>query len=191
MRDGVVGDFTVAENLLLIDSSRAPYSRFGFLRDGAIRRHCEELVERVRRQDAAPRHARAQPFGRQHPEADPRARALRKPARAARGAADRGVDVGAAAYIHDRLVEAATAGTAILVISEDLDEVLSISDRILVMYEGAIIAEADPRARPVRRSGLMMAGVDSRRAEREPPLEPERESGSTERDRGIRRRPSV
>ena len=72
----------------------------------------------------------------------------------------RGVDVGAARYIHERLAApSATRGTAILVISEDLDEVLSISDRILVMYEGQIIAEADPRTSTREALGLMMAGV--------------------------------
>ncbi len=71
----------------------------------------------------------------------------------------RGVDVGAARYIHDRLQPQRDRGTAILVISEDLDEVLSISDRILVMYEGRIIAEADPRTSTREALGLMMAGV--------------------------------
>ncbi len=56
----------------------------------------------------------------------------------------RGVDVGAAAYIHERLIEQRNAGTAILVVSEDLDEILSLSDRILVMYEGEVISEVEP-----------------------------------------------
>lgn len=71
----------------------------------------------------------------------------------------RGVDIGAAEYIHGRLVEQRDRGTAILIISEDLDEVTALSDRILVMYEGEIIGEADPRAVPRETLGLMMAGV--------------------------------
>ena len=66
--------------------------------------------------------------------------------------------MGAAAYIHERLREQRDEGTAILVVSEDLDEVLSLSDRILVMYEGTIIAEADPRTSTREALGLMMAG---------------------------------
>ena len=73
----------------------------------------------------------------------------------------RGVDLGAAAYIHDRLVDDRDRGTAILVISEDLDEILSISDRILVMYEGTIVAEADPRRETREALGLMMAGAQA------------------------------
>ena len=70
----------------------------------------------------------------------------------------RGVDVGAARYIHERLGEQRDAGTAILVVSEDLDAVLTLSDRILVMYEGDVIAEADPRASTREAPGPMMAG---------------------------------
>ena len=71
----------------------------------------------------------------------------------------RGVDVGAAAYIHERLIEQRNAGTAIVVVSEDLDEVLSLSDRILVMYEGEIISEVESGASTREALGLMMAGV--------------------------------
>ena len=71
----------------------------------------------------------------------------------------RGVDVGAARYIHERLMRQRDGGTAILVVSEDLDEVLSLSDRVLVMYEGEIIAEANPRESTREALGLMMAGV--------------------------------
>jgi simple sugar transport system ATP-binding protein len=73
----------------------------------------------------------------------------------------RGVDVGAAHYIHERLMEQRDAGTAILIVSEDLDEVLTLSDRVLVMFEGEIIAEAKPRESTREALGLMMAGVRS------------------------------
>jgi simple sugar transport system ATP-binding protein len=69
------------------------------------------------------------------------------------------VDVGAAEYIHARLREQRRDGTAILIISEDLDEVLALSDRILVMYEGAIIGQVDPGTATREAVGLMMAGV--------------------------------
>ena len=73
----------------------------------------------------------------------------------------RGIDVGSAQYIHERLVDQRNAGTAVLVISEDLDEVMTISDRIVVMYEGRIIGSADPRTSTREAIGLMMAGVAS------------------------------
>jgi simple sugar transport system ATP-binding protein len=71
----------------------------------------------------------------------------------------RGVDIGAAEYIHTRLVEARGSGTAIVVISEDLDEVLALSDRVAVMFEGAIVGTVDPADATREEIGLMMAGV--------------------------------
>jgi simple sugar transport system ATP-binding protein len=68
----------------------------------------------------------------------------------------RGVDIGAAEYIHERLVVQRSAGTAILVISEDLDEVVGLSDRVAVIYEGEIVGIVDPST-PREQLGLMMA----------------------------------
>ena len=70
----------------------------------------------------------------------------------------RGVDIGAAEYIHRRLIEARTSGNAILVISEDLDEVLALSDRVAVMFEGRMVAVLDVAEATVERIGLLMAG---------------------------------
>jgi len=71
----------------------------------------------------------------------------------------RGVDIGAAEYIHKRLVAQREEGTAILVISEDLDEVFGLSDRIAVMYEGRVMGIVDPATATREEVGLMMAGV--------------------------------
>jgi len=64
-------------------------------------------------------------------------------------------------YIHERLVSQRDSGTAILVISEDLDEIMTICDRVVVMYEGAIIGSADPRVNSREEIGMMMAGIRS------------------------------
>ena len=159
MRDGIVPVFSVAENLLLIDNAAPAFSRFGFLRGRAIRRHCDELVEAfdVKTPDLnTPTHNLSggniqKLILARELSAEPRVLLVAQPTR--------GVDVGAARYIHERLLTQRERGTAILVISEDLDEVLSLSDRILVMYEGQIIAEADPRTSTREALGLMMAGV--------------------------------
>ena len=159
MRDGIVPGFSVAENLLLIDNAAPAFSRFGFLRGRAIRRHCDELVEAfdVKTPDLnTPTHNLSggniqKLILARELSAEPRVLLVAQPTR--------GVDVGAARYIHERLLTQRERGTAILVISEDLDEVLSLSDRILVMYEGQIIAEADPRTSTREALGLMMAGV--------------------------------
>jgi ABC-type uncharacterized transport system ATPase subunit len=158
MRDGVVADFTVAENLLLIDSDSPDFSRGGFLRDRVIRRHCRQLVEdydvKTPRLETPVRNLSGGNIQKlilaRELSRGPRVLLAAQPTR--------GVDVGAARYIHERLRGQRDAGTAIVVISEDLDEVLSLSDRILVMYEGTIIAEADPRTSTREALGLMMAG---------------------------------
>ena len=71
----------------------------------------------------------------------------------------RGVDIGAAEYIHKRLIEQRSEGVAVLVISEDLDEVLALSDRIAVMYEGQILEVVDRDDADREALGLLMAGV--------------------------------
>ena len=71
----------------------------------------------------------------------------------------RGVDIGATQYIHERLLEQRAHGTAILLISEDLDEIRTLSDRIAVMYEGRIIGIVERDQASVEQIGLMMAGV--------------------------------
>ena len=70
----------------------------------------------------------------------------------------RGLDVGAIEYIHRQLVKQRDAGAAILLISLELDEVMNLSDRILVMFEGSIVAELDPHEVTVQELGLYMAG---------------------------------
>ncbi|MRR32836.1 heme ABC transporter ATP-binding protein, partial [bacterium] len=73
----------------------------------------------------------------------------------------RGVDIGASEYIHQRLLEQRLAGTATLLISEDLDEIRALSDRIAVMYEGRIIGIVNTKESTPEQLGLMMAGVET------------------------------
>jgi simple sugar transport system ATP-binding protein len=69
------------------------------------------------------------------------------------------VDIGATEYIHQRLIEQRDQGTAILLISDDLDEVLALSDRIAVLYEGQIMGVVERQDTNVEELGMMMAGV--------------------------------
>jgi simple sugar transport system ATP-binding protein len=71
----------------------------------------------------------------------------------------RGLDIGATEYVHSRLLEQRQAGTATLLISEDLDEILALSDRIVVIYEGEIMGEVARSEAVPEKLGLMMAGV--------------------------------
>jgi len=159
MRDGVVPDFSVAENLLLVDSGNPAFSRLGFLRSGEIRRHCAALVAAFDiRTPSLETPARTLSGGNiqklimaRELSREPRVLLVAQPTR--------GIDVAAGQYIHDRLRDQRARGTAVLIISEDLDEVMSLADRILVMYEGAIIGESAPGAGTRETIGLMMAGV--------------------------------
>ena len=71
----------------------------------------------------------------------------------------RGLDVGAIEYIHKQIVNSRDSGTAVLLVSLELEEVMSLSDRILVMYEGEIVGELDPKVTTVQELGLYMAGA--------------------------------
>jgi len=161
MRDGVVPDFTVAQNLLLVDNRDSRYSRLGFLRLGAIRRHCQELISafdvRTPSLDTPARNLSGGNIQKlimaRELSCNPRVLLVAQPTR--------GIDVGATTYIHERLVADRDAGTAILIISEDLDEIMTICDRVLVMYEGKIIGSADPRLNSREEIGMLMAGVES------------------------------
>ena len=71
----------------------------------------------------------------------------------------RGLDVGAIETVHSQLREAATEGIGVLLISEDLDEILALADRVVVMYEGAILGECGASDADVGRIGMLMAGA--------------------------------
>ena len=71
----------------------------------------------------------------------------------------RGLDVGAIEYIHKQIVAQRDAGKGVLLVSLELDEVMALSDRILVMYEGEIVGELDPKTTTVEELGLYMAGA--------------------------------
>ena len=162
MRDGVISGFSVADNLILVDNNNHAYSRLGFLRRKAIRRHCEHLVDdfAVKTPDIdTPAHNLSggniqKLILARELSGHPKVLLVAQPTR--------GIDVGSAQYIHERLVEQRDSGTAVLVISEDLDEVMTISDRIVVMYEGQIIGTADPRTTTREAIGLLMAGIAPR-----------------------------
>jgi ABC-type uncharacterized transport system ATPase subunit len=159
MRDGVVADFSVGENLLLVDNGSPAYARFGFLRTRVIRRHCQELVEAFNvKTPSLETPARSLSGGNiqklimaRELSAKPQVLLVAQPTR--------GIDVSASRYIHERLIAQRDSGTAVLIISYDLDEILALSDRVLVMYEGAIIGSADPRTASREEIGMMMAGI--------------------------------
>ncbi|MGZ8785817.1 MAG: ABC transporter ATP-binding protein [Acidimicrobiia bacterium] len=159
MKNGCIGEFTVSENLLLVDHQKAPYVKWGLFDFGAIREHSAQLVKQYAvKTPTLETTARSLSGGNiqklilaREISGTPRVLVASQPTR--------GVDIGAAEYIHKRLVEQRAEDTAILVISEDLDEVFALADRIAVIYEGQIMGIVDPATTTREEIGLMMAGV--------------------------------
>lgn len=157
-REGIVGSMTVAENLVIERLHDPAVSRWGFLRFGAIR---EAAARAIAAYDVRGPGARAavrllsggniqKLILARVLEAGPRLILANQPTR--------GLDVGASAEVGRRLFEARARGAGVLLISEDLDEILALSDRVLVVH-GGVIEEAGPVAAVDRRTiGLMMAG---------------------------------
>jgi simple sugar transport system ATP-binding protein len=143
-RRGLVLEFSLAENLVLHDYDKQPYARRGFLNPGRIFGAARRLLKEFDvRGGTAATPASALSGGNQQKvviarevHRDPRVLVAAQPTR--------GLDVGAIEFVHRRLVEQRDAGKAVLLISLELEEVLSLADRILVIYEGGIAGEFDP-----------------------------------------------
>ena len=159
-RSGLVLNFTVAENMVLDSYHSAPYSK-GIVMDWreTKERGVTRLVEEydVRTPSIEVEMANlsggnqqkvivAREFGR-----DVKLVIASQPTR--------GLDVGSIEYIHERIVEERDEGAAILIVSTELDEVMALSDRVLVMFRGKIVAEVDPMMVSAADIGLYMAGA--------------------------------
>jgi simple sugar transport system ATP-binding protein len=159
MRDGMIKNFTVAENMILREHHKQPYSRSGMLNLRDIAAHSDELIKRFRVK--TPSHDTlaknlsggniqkvviAREFSR-----NPRVIIAAQPTR--------GLDIGATEYVREQLLEQRRKGVAVMLISEDLDEILALSDRIAVIYEGQIMDILPREKATPEKLGLLMAGV--------------------------------
>ena len=154
-------DYTLEDNLVLQRYFEPEFtSRAGFLRRGNIRAYADRLIGQydVRSGQGAVTVARSMSGGNQQKaivareiDKDPELLVAVQPTR--------GLDVGAIEYIHKQLVAERDAGKGVLLVSLELDEVMNLSDRILVMYEGEIVGEFDPKNVTVEELGLYMAGA--------------------------------
>lgn len=159
MRDGMIKNFSISENMILREHHKQPYSKMGFLNLRDITRHTEELIAR---------------FHVKTPSCETQAKNLsggniqkvvlareisRNPRVILAAQPTRGLDIGATEYVREQLLEQRKQGAAILLISEDLDEILALSDRIAVIYEGKIMDIIPRENATPERLGLLMAGV--------------------------------
>ena len=160
-KHGLVLDYTLEDNMILQRYFEPEFvSKTGFMNRKNIRAYAERLIEQydIRSGQGPITTARSMSGGNQQKaivareiDKDPQLLVAVQPTR--------GLDVGAIEYIHKQLVKQRDEGRAVLLVSLELEEVMSVSDRILVMFEGEIVGELDPKKTTVEELGLYMAGA--------------------------------
>ena len=158
-KHGLVLDDSLENNIVLQTYRQKRFQRFGFIKKNAVREYAERIIGQydVRSGQGAITTARSMSGGNQQKAIIGREIDRENPLLIA-VQPTRGLDVGAIEYIHSQLVAQRDAGKAVLLVSLELDEVMNLSDRILVMYEGEIVGEFDPKNVTVEELGLYMAG---------------------------------
>ncbi|MGD2155888.1 MAG: ABC transporter ATP-binding protein [Anaerolineales bacterium] len=159
MRDGMIKEFSVAENIILREHHKPPFSRYGFLNLRSIIQHSDRLIHSFQVKTPS-NETRAKNLSGGNIQKMVLARELsRRPRVLIAAQPTRGLDIGATEYVHQQLLDQRREGTAILMISEDLDEILALSDRIAVIYEGQIMDIIPRELASAEELGLLMAGV--------------------------------
>ena len=155
---GLVLDFSVAENMVLENYAKEPFSKKGILNHGEISQFSKELIQTF---DIRPREetlkARVLSGGNQQKAIIAR-EITNDPDLLITAQPTRGLDIGAIEYVHKALVEQRDKNRAVLLVSLELDEIMNVSDRIAVIYEGSIVGIVDAKEADENRLGLMMAG---------------------------------
>jgi general nucleoside transport system ATP-binding protein len=156
-REGLVLSFNLAENLALRDYRRPPDSRFGWLRPRTLVRRARTLLAEFDVRGGTPTTAASSLSGGNQQKVVVAREVSREPRLLVASQPTRGLDVGATEFVHRRLVHERDEGRAVLLVSFTLEEILSLSDRILVLYEGRIVAELPPTASK-EELGIAMTG---------------------------------
>lgn len=159
-KHGLVLDYSLEENLVLQRYWQPEFQHFKFIKSREVRSYAEKLIDQydIRSGQGAVTSARSMSGGNQQKAIV--AREMDKEHELLVAVQPtRGLDVGAIEYIHKQLVVTRNAGKAVLLVSLELEEVMNVSDRILVMYEGEIVGELDPKAVTVQELGLYMSGA--------------------------------
>jgi simple sugar transport system ATP-binding protein len=159
-KHGLVLDYSLENNMVLQRYWDKQFQRGGIIKSKAVRKYSDRLIEQydVRSGQGSVTIARSMSGGNQQKaiiareiDKDPSLLVAVQPTR--------GLDVGAIEYIHSQIIAQRDAGKAVLLVSLELSEVMNLSDRILVMYEGEIVGEFDPKTTDVQTLGLYMAGA--------------------------------
>ncbi len=157
-RSGLVLGFNVSENVVLDSYYAEPYSH-GIVMDwNAARDHAVELVEQYDVRTPSVDVALSTLSGGNQQKVIAAREFSRDVDLIIASQPTRGIDVGSIEYIHSRIVEERDAGAAVVIVSSELDEVMALSDRLLVMFDGKIVAELDPKHTTNSEVGLYMLG---------------------------------
>lgn len=159
-KHGLVLDYSLEQNMVLQRYWEKEFQTAGFIKNKAVRAYSDRLIEQydVRSGQGSVTIARSMSGGNQQKAIIAR-EIDRNPELLVAVQPTRGLDVGAIEYIHKQLVEQRDSGKAVLLVSLELDEVMDVSDRILVMYEGELVGQLDPKEITVEELGLYMAGA--------------------------------
>lgn len=159
-KHGLVLDYSLEQNMVLQRYYEPEFQKFGFIRKKEVRKYSNELIDKfdVRSGQGAITKVRSMSGGNQQKAIVAR-EMDRKHSLLIAVQPTRGLDVGAIEFIHRQIVKSRDEGTAVLLVSLELEEVMNLSDRILVMYEGEIVGELDPKKTTVQELGLYMAGA--------------------------------
>lgn len=159
-KHGLVLDYKLEDNLVLQRYWQPEFQKGGFIKFDSVRKYAEKLIEKydIRAGQGPITIARSMSGGNQQKAII--AREIDKEHELLVAVQPtRGLDVGAIEYIHKQLVARRDAGKAVFLVSLELDEVMNVSDRILVIYEGEIVGELDPKTTTVQELGLYMSGA--------------------------------
>lgn len=159
MHEGTIPSFSVRENLVLKDYDRTPMARSLFLQKKTIEKNAESLIDKFKIKTPDMNTACASLSGGNIQKVILAREITRKPKVLIAAYPIRGLDIGAAEYVHTQLIEAREQGMGVVLISEELDEILDLCDRIAVIYEGKILKVIPRKGATKSEIGLLMAGV--------------------------------
>ncbi len=157
-RRGLVLDYTIAENMIIENYKKEPFSKRGWLQFDAIKNFAKKLVEEFDVRPADENYRSGSLSGGNQQKVIIAREISNNPDLLIAVQPTRGLDVGAIEYVHKSLVAQRDKGKAVLLISLELDEVINVSDRIAVIYEGEIVGEVKADGADENELGLMMAG---------------------------------
>ncbi|HEX6262577.1 MAG TPA: ABC transporter ATP-binding protein [Actinomycetota bacterium] len=163
--DGLVADFPVADNLILDQYYQRPFARGWIRNDEAIHRAAEQRREAYDIRTPSVDQPVSNLSGGNQQKVIVARELSREIALLVASQPTRGLDVGSMAYIHEQVIAARDGGTAVLLVSSELDEVLSVADRVAVIYRGRIVGLVDPKTIGREEIGLMMAGATAGQVE--------------------------